>query len=112
MFNKEKLRIFLDNFPEEKREKMVEIYIKSYQKHKLATEKAIQQQDVQSLRQTLHDLKSISYTIANNELGDLAKDIEEDIDEGKDADAFKKAPGLLPHIQDILSILKGYGVKN
>ena len=106
MYTEKDLRQFLSSFNEDMQTKFIETFIDSFNKQMKSCKKAQDQYDSQLLKTSIHDIKSLAYTIGAQELGDLAKRIDENLSYNHHTEAFRDLPKIFPMSQNVLKILE------
>lgn len=106
MFTEEILAAFLNRFDENKRSKMKDVFITSFKKHLDSCENALAEQNTQLLERSVHDIKSLCYTLETNEEGKKAEDIEHALKSARTTEAFHSLPSLIEDIGNIIAIMQ------
>lgn len=69
-------------------------------------QQAVAQKECDRLKASVHDIKSLCYTIGNDACGNLAEQVEENLIDGNDDAAMKQAPDLIDPIKHIIAVLE------
>ena len=106
MFDRNLLQTFLNNFKEEKRIKLLDVYLMSLGQHIDSCKNAAETKDAEKLKGSAHDLKSLSYTLGAQDAGDIARDIEAAVIENRHDYALENTDKLLIAIQQLVRVLQ------
>lgn len=85
---------------------MLDVFILSLEKHIKVCENAFTTQNTPELIGSIHDVKSLSYTLGANEEGDLAKSIEHSLHSEEIKSGYEKIPTMINNLKHIVSTLK------
>lgn len=106
MFTHDTLQQFLNQFDKNNHVQMLSVFIASFEKHYKTCDDAAKSQDVAALLSTVHDVKSLCYTLEANEAGALAEKMEDALKSGDCDGAFHDTPALLQKMGHILTVMK------
>lgn len=105
MFDEHAFRIFMQEFDEKRRLKVATVYAAGMRKHIGLCEQAVADQDASGLQDSLHDVKSLAYMIGAEDLGLLAKTIEQNIIDKHQPEAMDMAPNLFPLMHQVIDVI-------
>lgn len=106
MFDNTILLNFLQDFDDNKHQKIINAYRSSMKNHMEHCKNAIEKNDPMLLRNATHDIKSTALMIGYVALGELANKIECDVIENREEQAFSSTPALFPHFKILLDVLE------
>lgn len=106
MLEQNKLEEFLSPFDRSKHAKLLDVYIMSLNQHLSTCQNADENKDAEALKNSVHDVKSLGYTLGAQELGETAEKIEACVIENKADEAFTLCPDLYTHIKQVYEVLK------
>ncbi len=108
MFKEENLTTFLSSFDKSEHKELLDIYHKSILKHLDLTKNAIKDNDEQTLKNTMHDMKTFCYMLDAQKEGELAEYIENALIKNETQQALKKTPEAQKNFEHIEKIINNY----
>ncbi len=106
MINENTVRDFLQNFDDAKHHKMLSVFSLSLNSHIDTCRAALKSQNAEALKASIHDIKSLSYTIGDEETGQMAERIEKAVIDGDFSQAFEDTPALLGYVEAAVEIIE------
>lgn len=102
------IKSFLDNFDSGKQQKMLEVYIASFEQQDKICREAVANDRPQDAMQAVHDLKSLSHMIGAEQTGLHAAEIEMLLRDDNRNAAAQQLPELISELNKVKSALKSY----
>jgi HPt (histidine-containing phosphotransfer) domain-containing protein len=104
-FDLDLLNVFFNRFDDAKRERMMDVYVTSFENHIENCTKAIEEKDHAQLKAASHDLKSLCLILGAEETGSLAAGIGQSAASAEDS-AFEDTAELLQQVEQIVTVIK------
>ena len=108
MFTEENLTTFLSSFDKSEHEELLDVYHRSILKHLDIIKNALKSNDEQTLKNTMHDMKTFCYMLDATKEGELAEYIENTLIKNEIQKAFEKTPEAQNNFEHIEKIINNY----
>jgi len=108
MFTEENLTTFLSPFDKSEHKELLDVYHRSILKHLDLIKNALKSNDEQTLKNTMHDMKTFCYMLDATKEGELAEYIENTLIKNEIQQAFEKTPEAQNNFEHIEKIINNY----